>query len=745
MWKPTRFFMKHTGEHTSPSSLAFQKWLLLSYSLILIFVLAVGVFLYQLSYKEVKSGIDAQDNTMLAAAVRRMDANISNISNAARQLSGSSDFTTLADFPTSDPYQFNYLAYQTQTALKDSAILRQLTASDTFIYLKQTGYIISDTEFIPFGSYAKYRLFCTEDMAEKIRETLNSEEHRSSFIPLKEFDSRRNGYLYFYPIATGNVFSEKYIQSYLCCIIDQDMAREYFSGLLKKNGSITALDSSGNLKFSLTEGTPEGQTGDMISTSFTSEYNNWTYTLYQPESQAYYSINQYRTFFTGICLLSLILGGIMIYYFSLISSRPVAKMEDELVVKEKLASSLNELVEKNRPLVAESYMRRIMEGNVPTDDEMEYIQTELHLNRTGVKYHVLYIEVYPSEDYNIQLDNMALCLQNFDVLVRDALERYFPDTGYLYKPSPRIFAVLLASPDSMDFEQVTAKEIEIFHQFHAELLNLYGIWSRGGFGQCNAKLSNTWKSYQQAKDARSITTAERYILSYTDFIHSSDIYYYPDIMAAQLTSAISTGSREQVTEIFRLITKENMVNRSLPHSQHRQLLTDVHSTLFKKRYSLSLSEGKTFEEGSSGKEKLDYIDRQLSEELNLKTLEQIALELCGFCVQEGSSNELIAKIRTYITENYHDPSLCLTKISDEFNISENYFSSLFKKETGENFSIYLEKLRMAKAKELVENSDTGLSNLYQYLGYNNAASFRRVFKKTYGISPKEMREQHHGS
>lgn len=431
MWKPTRFFMKHTGEHTSPSSLAFQKWLLLSYSLILIFVLAVGVFLYQLSYKEVKSGIDAQDNTMLAAAVRRMDANISNISNAARQLSGSSDFTTLADFPTSDPYQFNYLAYQTQTALKDSAILRQLTASDTFIYLKQTGYIISDTEFIPFGSYAKYRLFCTEDMAEKIRETLNSEEHRSS--------------------------------------------------------------------------------------------------------------------------------------------------------------------------------------------------------------------------------------------------------------------------------------------------------------------------YQQAKDARSITTAERYILSYTDFIHSSDIYYYPDIMAAQLTSAISTGSREQVTEIFRLITKENMVNRSLPHSQHRQLLTDVHSTLFKKRYSLSLSEGKTFEEGSSGKEKLDYIDRQLSEELNLKTLEQIALELCGFCVQEGSSNELIAKIRTYITENYHDPSLCLTKISDEFNISENYFSSLFKKETGENFSIYLEKLRMAKAKELVENSDTGLSNLYQYLGYNNAASFRRVFKKTYGISPKEMREQHHGS
>jgi AraC-like DNA-binding protein len=48
---------------------------------------------------------------------------------------------------------------------------------------------------------------------------------------------------------------------------------------------------------------------------------------------------------------------------------------------------------------------------------------------------------------------------------------------------------------------------------------------------------------------------------------------------------------------------------------------------------------------------------------------------------------------------------------------------------------------MAKAKEIITESDAGLSTLYQYIGYNNAASFRRAFKKNFGVSPKEMRDK----
>jgi len=729
------------------TSLSFQNRLILSYTFILVLILVVAVFLYQMSYQQMKKGTDTQNATMLSASVRRLDDTMGTISKVAQQISANSTFTALTSSDSIDDDSFYYSAYQTQQDLRPIFPLEQtLTVSQSFIYMKNSGYIISASVFLPFESYAKYKLFCTPEMAQKFEESLNIESNRNRFISLKEFDSRTDGYLYFYPIASGNVFAEKYIQSYLCCLFDQDLMEDYFPGLLQDHNTITASDPGGNVKFHLS-GSAAGNTGsDLLSTVYQSEYNNWQYTLQQPREQAYYSINYYRNLFIAITVLALLLEATVVYYFSVINSKPVIRLSNELILKENEASSLGDLVEKHRPLVNESYMRRIMEGSVTTDDEMDYITQELHLNRSGIKYQVLYMEVYPSEDFNIQLDDMALCLQNYDVLVRDALKRHFPDTGYIYKPSDRVFCVLLASPESMSYEQLMPHLREAFTALHTELLSQFGIWSRGGFGGPNGKVSNTWKSYQQAKDAKSITTAEHYVKSYHDFISSDDTYYYPEIMSVQLTGAVSAGNKEQTAELFRLIARENTEIRSLSPIQKHQLLLDVRSTLFKKRHNITASGGEPDpgNADSGGKKSLDIIDRQFEGEMSLDILKDIALKLCDIYVQKSSSNELIVKIQNYITENYHDPSLCLTKISEEFNISENYFSFLFKKEVHENFSGYLEKLRMAKAKELVQNSDTSLSNLYQFLGYSNAASFRRVFKKTFGISPKEMREQDNG-
>ena len=106
--------------------------------------------------------------------------------------------------------------------------------------------------------------------------------------------------------------------------------------------------------------------------------------------------------------------------------------------------------------------------------------------------------------------------------------------------------------------------------------------------------------------------------------------------------------------------------------------------------------------------------------------------------QEG--NQLIRTIQEYIKNNYVDSSLCLNKISEQFGISESYFSYLFKAETKTNFSEYLEKLRMEQALVLLQTTSIPVSNLYLEVGYNNANSFRRAFKKVHGVSPKAIRD-----
>lgn len=104
-----------------------------------------------------------------------------------------------------------------------------------------------------------------------------------------------------------------------------------------------------------------------------------------------------------------------------------------------------------------------------------------------------------------------------------------------------------------------------------------------------------------------------------------------------------------------------------------------------------------------------YRDQQLSQDISLGLLKNIALELCQISASTQGNGDVINQIQRYIAEHYTNANLSLTDISQKFNLSENYISSLFKKETDENFSSWLIRLRMAKAKELVTDSDLPLA------------------------------------
>lgn len=71
-----------------------------------------------------------------------------------------------------------------------------------------------------------------------------------------------------------------------------------------------------------------------------------------------------------------------------------------------------------------------------------------------------------------------------------------------------------------------------------------------------------------------------------------------------------------------------------------------------------------------------------------------------------------------------------------------YFSGLFKKELGVNFSDYLAGLRVEKAKALLKEVDWNISEVAAQVGYGDARYFSKVFSKLVGINPKEYRRLH---
>ena len=77
---------------------------------------------------------------------------------------------------------------------------------------------------------------------------------------------------------------------------------------------------------------------------------------------------------------------------------------------------------------------------------------------------------------------------------------------------------------------------------------------------------------------------------------------------------------------------------------------------------------------------------------------------------------------------------------EHFETSISNISHYFKKNVGVSISQYIDQIKLDKAKELLENSDSKISEIAKMLRYNNSTVFIEMFKKYEGMTPGGYRE-----
>jgi AraC-like DNA-binding protein len=111
---------------------------------------------------------------------------------------------------------------------------------------------------------------------------------------------------------------------------------------------------------------------------------------------------------------------------------------------------------------------------------------------------------------------------------------------------------------------------------------------------------------------------------------------------------------------------------------------------------------------------------------------------CNF--ETYSKSYAVKRIINYLMENY-EHKISLDQIAHNMYLSPVYISKIFKEETGESPINYLIKIRLEKAKEILEErSDGSIKSIANEIGYDDVYHFSKLFKKYFGMSPQHYRK-----
>lgn len=133
---------------------------------------------------------------------------------------------------------------------------------------------------------------------------------------------------------------------------------------------------------------------------------------------------------------------------------------------------------------------------------------------------------------------------------------------------------------------------------------------------------------------------------------------------------------------------------------------------------------------------------------NAATLEDVDIALSqmlrvyvdySFDFSQIRHSDTIYRVMDYIKSHYGS-KITLEEIASSVHLSGSHLSGLFRKETGQTISAYINHVRIEKSKQLLKTSQIPIALVGSLCGFEDQSYFTRVFKQQTGLSPKKYRQ-----
>ncbi|MDD5599214.1 MAG: AraC family transcriptional regulator [Victivallaceae bacterium] len=122
----------------------------------------------------------------------------------------------------------------------------------------------------------------------------------------------------------------------------------------------------------------------------------------------------------------------------------------------------------------------------------------------------------------------------------------------------------------------------------------------------------------------------------------------------------------------------------------------------------------------------------------------ILTELGNYVLTEDNRGKqpshVVKRAQEYIHNNI-GKTINVEDIAEECGVSREHLARVFMEQTGESPSVYLSKRRVRQACRLLVSSNLSCKEIAGLVGYDNAVSFSRTFRRIAGTTPGKVREQ----
>ncbi|TVY01339.1 response regulator [Cohnella terricola] len=260
-----------------------------------------------------------------------------------------------------------------------------------------------------------------------------------------------------------------------------------------------------------------------------------------------------------------------------------------------------------------------------------------------------------------------------------------------------------------------------------------------GEGRSIAELRVKYEEAHQALKYRLLFDgSDKIVLQFDQFKQRDRAYSVPEEKIAKLANMMGTDREQEMKSLFmELFSANALATADIGYFEavSRLLNERIFDQVFRTYGEASVEIIKVYKMAGSLYNFVHIQDYIRSAQGLLLSLNDYIRHLRSAHVDQKD----MARALEYIQANY-DKELSMTMVSNHVSLNYSYFSEAFKDYAGLSFVQYLKKLRIEKAKELLETTDLKVLEIGDRVGFENTKHFNRVFRESVGVSPLEYRQ-----